>query len=75
LENNQILPPPTAMAEPSEETVTPPISLPGYEYVQRGSAACAGGMRTRRNTKMKNTVNGEGFPEYMHIASDSWDFF
>jgi hypothetical protein len=53
------------MAEPSEETDTPPISLPGEVYVQVGSTACTGGMMERMKKMMRTMIIGEVFPEYM----------
>jgi hypothetical protein len=74
LENNQILPAPTAIAEPSEETVNPPISLPVDEYVHIGSEACTEVTVEKSNIRRRNTDKGEVFFKYMHIASESLCF-
>jgi len=46
------------MAEPSEETVTPPIVLPGEELVQDDLGAYAGGMVRRSAARKMKMGNG-----------------
>jgi hypothetical protein len=59
------------MTDLSEEIATPPISLPGDEYVQRGSSAWTSGTVKRRKTIMRIIVRNEFFSKVMHFTRDS----